>query len=159
MDPRTAAMFGLAGAVLGLLGAILAIVALRRARAAIWGPLCARFPSVGTDTSGETRFRTLVVRFHPLAHLRFGCCTALKISDRSVGIRIQFPVGIIFRPVDLPWSAVERVELKRSFFGYPLAIVTVEHYSPVLIFSFMAGQLIHDKWARHGPGKPGQIRP
>ncbi|MGH2374360.1 MAG: hypothetical protein ACRDIC_12960, partial [bacterium] len=136
------------GALLGILGAAFAVLLVRWAYLKGWEPLRSRFPATTDNASEELTFRSLSIRLPFFVHLNFGFSTAVKLTNQSIQIRVFPPFGALFKPINLPWSAIENVELRRSLFGYRVSTVKVKDYSGVLLFYFQLAQLVHDKWLR-----------
>lgn len=148
MDP--AALSGGAGALLGLAGAAAALFFVSRAVTAGWDPLVSRYPPADDDGAGERRFQSMSVRLHALVHINLGNVTALRLSERGLRVRVQFPLGWQFKPFELPWSAIEGVELTEWAFGLCAARVRVRDYPYALVFYRAVARDIRERWARGG---------
>jgi hypothetical protein len=145
LRPEITAVFS---GLFGVLAVTAVILIVPRVLKSVWAPLCSRFPSLDEAAKEEMKFETMTIRLKPLVYLNFGFCTALKITNQSIHIRIQFQLIKLFHSIDLPWSAIESVELKYPFFGRPYALVRIQRYAPVAIFRSKPAQLIYDIWNR-----------
>jgi hypothetical protein len=142
---------GLLGAFFGVLGAGFAVFIARRMCGEAWQPLLDRFPYKGTR-DGEVRFQSLSIRLHPLMYVNMGSCAALRMTEESIAIRVQFPVSLLFAPVEIPWSAFEKIEVSDLWWRRRCAFATIKGYAPTMIFLGGSGRKVYDAWlnARKG---------
>jgi hypothetical protein len=145
LRPEITAVFG---GLFGILAITAVVLIIPRFLKSLWDPLYSRFPSVNGAPKEEMKFESMTIRLKPFLYLNFAFCTALKITTQSIHIRIQFQLMKLFHSIDLPWSALQSVELKYSFFGRPCALVRIHGYTPVAIFRSKPAQLIYDIWNR-----------
>ena len=145
LRPEITALFS---GLFGVLAATAVILTIPRFLKTLWAPLCSRFPSPIEVPKGEMKFQTMTIRFKPFIYLNFGFSTALKITSQSIHIRIQFQLMKLFPSIELPWSAIQSVELKYSVFGGPYSLVSIDGYTSVAIFRSKPAQLIYDTWNR-----------